>query len=138
MIRCWASRFVVLRDAMALSNSSIASIGRPSPRSWRAAIPFSRRPRMLLVQRLASLMLLAIIACAGAFVAPAIIRAVGSPQGANCAPLGGSERSECGGTTDYAREERWAAEIVPSLVVGDAIYLSTPERARVLSILTRS
>src|SRR5438046_3779411 len=37
---------------------------------------------------------------------------------------------------DYAREERWAQEIVPSLVVGDAVYLPTPARARVLAILT--
>jgi len=37
---------------------------------------------------------------------------------------------------DYAREERWAREIVPSLVVGDAVYLATPARARVLAILT--
>ena len=36
---------------------------------------------------------------------------------------------------DYAREERWAQEIVPSLVVGDAVYLATPARSRVLAIL---
>ena len=42
----------------------------------------------------------------------------------------------CGGRTprtlpaaDYAREERWAQEIVPSIVVGDAVYLATPARA---------
>ena len=37
---------------------------------------------------------------------------------------------------DYAREDRWAAEVVPSLVVGEAVYLATPERPRVLAILT--
>jgi Protein of unknown function (DUF3530) len=37
---------------------------------------------------------------------------------------------------DYAREERWAQEIVPSIVVGDAVYLATPARAKVLAILT--
>lgn len=37
---------------------------------------------------------------------------------------------------DYAREERWAQEIVPSLVVGDAVYLATSARPRVLAILT--
>ena len=37
---------------------------------------------------------------------------------------------------DYAREERWAQEIVPSLVVGDAVYLATPTRERVLAVLT--
>jgi alpha/beta superfamily hydrolase len=37
---------------------------------------------------------------------------------------------------DYAREERWAQEVVPSLVVGDAVYLATPARPRILAILT--
>ena len=37
---------------------------------------------------------------------------------------------------DYAREERWAQEVVPSLVVGDAVYLATPARPKVLAILT--
>jgi alpha/beta superfamily hydrolase len=37
---------------------------------------------------------------------------------------------------DYAREERWAQEVVPALVVGDAVYLATPTRAKVLAILT--
>ncbi len=37
---------------------------------------------------------------------------------------------------DYSREERWAEEIVPALVVGDAVWLATPARARVLAILT--
>jgi len=38
---------------------------------------------------------------------------------------------------DYAREERWAQEIAPAIVVGDAVYLSTPSRPRVFAILTR-
>jgi hypothetical protein len=37
---------------------------------------------------------------------------------------------------DYAREDRWAQEIVPSVVVGDAVWLVTPTRANVLAILT--
>jgi dienelactone hydrolase len=37
---------------------------------------------------------------------------------------------------DYAREDRWAQEIVPSIVVGDAVWLVTPARAKVLAILT--
>lgn len=41
-----------------------------------------------------------------------------------------------GNGADYAREDRWAQEIVPSLVVGDAVYLATPTRERVLAILT--
>jgi alpha/beta superfamily hydrolase len=37
---------------------------------------------------------------------------------------------------DYDRETRWAQEIVPALVVGDAVYLATPKRSDVLAILT--
>jgi alpha/beta superfamily hydrolase len=37
---------------------------------------------------------------------------------------------------DYAREERWAQEVVPSLVVGDAVYLATAARSKLLAILT--
>jgi pimeloyl-ACP methyl ester carboxylesterase len=37
---------------------------------------------------------------------------------------------------DYAREDRWAQEVVPAIVVGDAVYLATPGRAKVLAILT--
>jgi len=37
---------------------------------------------------------------------------------------------------DYAREDRWAQEVVPSIVVGDAVWLATPARAKVLAILT--
>lgn len=35
---------------------------------------------------------------------------------------------------DYAREQRWAAEIVPAILVGDAVYLSTPSQSRVLAL----
>jgi alpha/beta superfamily hydrolase len=37
---------------------------------------------------------------------------------------------------DYVREDRWAQEVVPALVVGDAVYLGTPARPKVLAILT--
>ena len=37
---------------------------------------------------------------------------------------------------DYAREERWAQEVVPSIVVGDPVYLATAARPKVLAILT--
>ncbi len=37
---------------------------------------------------------------------------------------------------DYAREERWAEQVVPGIVVGDAVYLATPTRARVLALYT--
>jgi len=37
---------------------------------------------------------------------------------------------------DGAREDRWAQEVVPGIVVGDAVFLATPSRAKVLAILT--
>ena len=37
---------------------------------------------------------------------------------------------------DDAREDRWASEVVPAIVVGDAVWLATPSRAKVLAILT--
>lgn len=37
---------------------------------------------------------------------------------------------------DDAREERLAQETVPSIVVGDAVWLATPSRPKVLAILT--
>ena len=41
-----------------------------------------------------------------------------------------------GAAPDYAREDRWAEQIVPGIVVGDAVYLATPTRARVLALYT--
>jgi len=41
-------------------------------------------------------------------------------------------------SADYAREDRWAQEVVTGLVVGDAVYLTTPVRTRLLAILTES
>ncbi len=37
---------------------------------------------------------------------------------------------------DDTREDRWAQEVVPTVVVGDPVWLATPSRARVLAILT--
>ncbi len=37
---------------------------------------------------------------------------------------------------DQAREDRWAQEILPSLMVGAPVYLATPERPKVLGLLT--
>lgn len=42
----------------------------------------------------------------------------------------------CAAGADYAREDRIIAEILPAIVVGDAIYLVTPRRPRVLAIFT--
>lgn len=38
---------------------------------------------------------------------------------------------------DYERERRWAAEVVPNLVVGDAVQLRLPDKREFLGIYTR-
>src|SRR5256885_16924369 len=37
---------------------------------------------------------------------------------------------------DYAREQRWADEVLPALVVGDAVYLQTGSGHRFLALHT--
>jgi pimeloyl-ACP methyl ester carboxylesterase len=37
---------------------------------------------------------------------------------------------------DYAREQRWAAEITPTLVVGDAVYLAQKSGHKFLALMT--
>lgn len=37
---------------------------------------------------------------------------------------------------DYAREQRWAAQVVPGLVVGDAVYLAAPSGPKFLALYT--
>jgi alpha/beta superfamily hydrolase len=37
---------------------------------------------------------------------------------------------------DYEREARWEQEVIPAIVVGDAIHLATATRPRVLAIVT--
>jgi hypothetical protein len=37
-------------------------------------------------------------------------------------------------TPDVARERRWADEVVPQLVVGDAVWLATPHQPKVLAL----
>jgi len=39
---------------------------------------------------------------------------------------------------DYAREKRWADQVVPQLVVGDAVYLEAPGAARFLALYARA
>jgi pimeloyl-ACP methyl ester carboxylesterase len=39
-------------------------------------------------------------------------------------------------TSNYAREKRWAEEIVPALVVGEAVWLEAPRTEKFLGILT--
>ena len=38
---------------------------------------------------------------------------------------------------DYEREKRWAAEVVPNIVVGDPVYLKTPSGREFLGIYTQ-
>src|SRR5260370_1415821 len=38
--------------------------------------------------------------------------------------------------SDYAREKRWAAEVVPSVVVGEVVWLEAPRTEKVLGIYT--
>ena len=47
---------------------------------------------------------------------------------------GGAQSAFC--AADYAREARLAQEIVPAIVVGDAVYLKTARQPRVLAIYT--
>jgi len=56
-------------------------------------------------------------------VALLAIMLTGLPEFAFCAP-------------DYAREARLAQEVVPAIVVGDAVYLATLRQPRVLAIYT--
>jgi pimeloyl-ACP methyl ester carboxylesterase len=48
-----------------------------------------------------------------------------------CAPLFALAQQQ---PSDYAREKRWADEIVPSLVVGEAVWLEAPRTQRFLGI----
>ena len=50
--------------------------------------------------------------------------------------IGVAERAFC--AADYAREARLAQEIVPTIVVGDAVYLMTARQPRVLAIYTEA
>ena len=49
---------------------------------------------------------------------------------------GCAQRASLATAADYEREERWAQEVVPGIVVGDAVWLPTPARANVLGIVT--
>jgi pimeloyl-ACP methyl ester carboxylesterase len=40
--------------------------------------------------------------------------------------------------SDYAREKKWADEIVPGIVVGDAIYIEQPNKHKFLGIYTEA
>src|SRR5450759_5775644 len=44
----------------------------------------------------------------------------------------------CFAQADYAREKRWAEEITPGLVVGDAIYLAQKSGRKFLAIYTEA
>jgi hypothetical protein len=42
------------------------------------------------------------------------------------------------GHPDYAREARWADEVAPTVMVGDVVWLRTPDRERVLALYTKA
>jgi alpha/beta superfamily hydrolase len=42
----------------------------------------------------------------------------------------------CALLPDYGRETRWAEQVAPSVMVGDAVWLDTPDRPRVLALYT--
>ena len=50
-----------------------------------------------------------------------------------CAPLVAAAQQQ---PSDYAREKRWAEEIVPSLVSGEAVWLEAPRTEKFLGIYT--
>src|SRR5512139_3913166 len=52
---------------------------------------------------------------------------------ATCAPLVALAQHQ---PSNYAREKRWAEEIVPSLVVGEAVWLEAPRTEKFLGIYT--
>jgi len=52
-----------------------------------------------------------------------------------CAPLLALAQQQ---PSDYAREKRWADEVVPSLVVGQAVWLEAPRTEKFLGIYTEA
>ena len=48
-----------------------------------------------------------------------------------CTPLLALAQSQ---QSDYAREKRWADEVVPSIVVGEALWLEAPRTEKFLGI----
>jgi hypothetical protein len=61
------------------------------------------------------------------------------PRMLRCAiAMFGAFAGAASGGADYAREERWAQEIVPAVVVGEPVYLVTPSRPRVLALYTEA
>src|SRR5882757_7019193 len=52
-----------------------------------------------------------------------------------CAPLLAAAQQQ---PSDYAREKRWADEIVPSIVSGEAVWLEAPRTEKFLGIYTEA
>jgi hypothetical protein len=46
--------------------------------------------------------------------------------------------SSAPGHPDYGREARWADEVAPTVMVGDVVWLRTPDRERVLALYTKA
>ena len=52
-----------------------------------------------------------------------------------CAPLLAIAQQQ---PSDYAREKRWADEVLPSIVVGEAVWLEAPRTEKFLGIYTEA
>ena len=52
-----------------------------------------------------------------------------------CAPLLTIAQQQ---PSDYAREKRWADEVLPSIVVGEAVWLEAPRTEKFLGIHTEA
>lgn len=72
-----------------------------------------------------------VIALTAALAVATAAPAMGAPPGVATAPPAADAPRP-----DYAREDRWAREIAPDVVVGDVVWLATPSRPRVLALYT--
>ncbi len=74
-------------------------------------------------------------------MASSILRAIGGAASfaATVAALSGALPAVPGhaAVPDMAREDRWAAQVAPQVVVGDVVWLSTKLRPRVLALYTK-
>ena len=95
-----------------------------SPRAERHAASAARRPALRRALGVAALALAAAAPPAAAQAVPAGTRVSTASAAPAIVP-------------DDARESRWADEVVPQLVVGDAVWLRTQHRDRVLALYAR-
>lgn len=55
--------------------------------------------------------------------------------GVACAAFGAGASAQA---PDDAREDRWAQQVAPQVVVGDVMWLATPQRAKILALYTEA